>query len=145
MPRTKTIEARNAYHTSHVLAPRQTNSIDIEPLGPPSRAEPAEYAWGLPERIDRMDPENSLQEATELAANRRGSAIAVWMDWNGGVWTNHYTDSKGWGTSEQIETGEGYVSSYTPPRLAIAPNGTAMLVWLEEQPPMSARRAKPDA
>ena len=109
------------------------------------KTEPAEYAWGLPERIDRMDPENSLQEATELAANRRGSAIAVWMDWNGGVWTNHYTDSKGWGTSEQIETGEGYVSSYTPPRLAIAPNGTAMLVWLEEQPPMSARRAKPDA
>ena len=103
MPRTKTIEARSAYHTSHVLAPRQTNSIDIEPLGPPSRAEPAEYAWGLPERIDRMDPENSVQEATELAANRSGSAIAVWMDWNGGVWTNHYTDSKGWGTSEQIE------------------------------------------
>lgn len=92
----------------------------------------AEYAWGMPERIDA---EGSAQEAIELAANADGFGVAVWTDWDGEIWTNRYTPNNGWGTSERIATqGDGYVSLYPPPQVTIAQNGSAMVVWLENGP-----------
>jgi hypothetical protein len=94
--------------------------------------ESAEYAWGMPERIDSK---GSAQEATELAVNAGGFAVAVWTDWDGEIWTNRYTPNDGWDTSERIETvSEGYVNTFPPPQVAVAQNGTAMLVWLENGP-----------
>ena len=93
-----------------------------------------EYSWGAPERIDAEGAVN-YDVPTELAVNPSGAAVAVWTTWGGELWTNRYTPNNGWGTAERIETeGEGYVSSFPPPQVAIAEDGSAMIVWLEDQP-----------
>ena len=94
-----------------------------------------EYSWGAPERIDDEGAVN-YDVPTELAVNASGAAVAVWTtSWDGEIWTNRYAPDNGWGSAERIEIeAEGYVSSFPPPQVAIAPNGSAMIVWLQDQP-----------
>ena len=94
--------------------------------------EPADYAWGTPERIDTV----GLAQEPRLAVNADGVAGAAWIDWDvGKIWTNQYTPDEGWGTAQSIETAsEGFASSSPPPEVAIAEDGSAMIVWAEYQP-----------
>lgn len=72
---------------------------------------------------------------TELAINASGFGFAVWTTWEGEIWTNRYTPNNGWETAERVPTqGEGHVSSFPPPRVATANDGSAMIVWMENQP-----------
>jgi hypothetical protein len=95
------------------------------------KEEAADYAWGTPERIDT----EGLAQEPRLAVNADGFAVAAWIDWDGSIWANHYTPDEGWGAAERIETvSEGFASSSPPPEVAIAKNGSAMMVWEEDQP-----------
>lgn len=101
------------------------------------KAEPGDYGWGTPERIDS---EGRVHEPSPgLAVSPDGSAVAVWTSWtedtNTAIWTNRYTPARGWGASERIQTtSEGYVDYYNPPGVAIAANGRAIIFWHEDQP-----------
>ena len=104
--------------------------------------EPMERAWGTPERIDS---EGSVQQPGELAVSAGGAAISVWLDWDSLLWTQGYVPDEGWGTAQRMELGGGFPSSAPPPQVAIASDGTAMLVWLEQQPDaIWATRYTPD-
>jgi hypothetical protein len=94
-------------------------------------AEFAGYAWGAPERVDA----EGAGYASALAVSAGGSAVAAWTDFDGKIWINRFTPNNGWGNSARIETAsEGWVSSPPPPGVAMAPNGSAMVVWDEYGP-----------
>ena len=81
------------------------------------------YAWGIPERIDSGGGAGE----PELAVNLAGSAVAVWVQWDGAVWANRFTPGVGWAEAERIE---GTFESYaTHPDVAIDPEGNATAVW----------------
>ena len=84
---------------------------------------PGEYSWGLPERLDE---EGGVAEPA-LAVGPSGAAVAVWVQWEGGVWANEYMPDDGWGTARRIE---GTAGMYTlEPDVAIDRDGRAMAVW----------------
>jgi hypothetical protein len=105
-------------------------------------AEPVERAWGVPEEING---EGSVQQPGELGVSAGGSAIATWLDHDLGLWTQRYMPDEGWGTAQQLESGDGLPNPEPPlPQVAIASDGTAILVWLEQQPDaIWARRYTP--
>jgi len=98
--------------------------------------EAAPYSWGVPVQVDA---EGLVQEPTDLAVNGSGAAVVGWTDQKNQVWTNRYQPDQGWSTAELMETGPGYVSYSVSPRVAISQDGSALLVWVEDQP--SAIRA----
>jgi hypothetical protein len=91
--------------------------------GPKGDKGDGEYSWGLPERIDS---EGGAGEP-ELAVSVAGSAVAVWVEWDGAVWANRFTPGVGWAEAERINgTSETYA---TDPDVAIDPGGNAIAVW----------------
>lgn len=71
-------------------------------------------------------------ENPHIALNARGNGVAVWQQrdasLNMNIWSRHYSSSNGWGVPTPIETS---VSEAVSPRVAVADNGDAIVVWLE--------------
>ncbi len=78
-------------------------------------------------------PDNdSPVEALWLGANGSGTAVAVWVqedDGLWGVWANRYEPGAGWGGAEEIWTGP--IPERVDPRVrvAVGADGTAVAVW----------------
>jgi len=102
-------------------------------------AEANAYPWGLPERID---VEGGVVEP-KLAVSASGSAVAVWVQWEGAVWANRYTPGAGWGIAERIDGGAPTWG--LEPAVAISPDGHATAVWRvgEAAPQIMASRFVP--
>jgi hypothetical protein len=93
-----------------------------------------EGGWGTPERIDAAE----AREATspQLAIDAAGNVVASWGQTDGvsdaGVWANRFTPTVGWGRTERL--GAPGVRSFVggrAPTLAVDPEGTAFVVWVD--------------
>jgi len=65
----------------------------------------------------------------QIAANRPGSAFAVWQEINDtemNIWCNRYSPSSGWGTAELVETDPGNAEK---PQVVLDDRGNAIVVW----------------
>lgn len=81
------------------------------------------YSWGLPGRIDS----EGVYGEPALAVSSSGSAVAVWVQYDGAVEANNFAPGVGWGAPVRIE---GTVETYaSEPDVAIDPDGNAMAVW----------------
>ncbi|MGQ7273870.1 Ig-like domain-containing protein [Marinobacter sp. V034] len=66
----------------------------------------------------------------QIATGPDGSAIAVWIQDDGGadsVWSSRYTPGSGWSQAEAIETSNTVEANY--PQIAIDSDGNALAVW----------------
>ena len=82
--------------------------------------EPGVYSWTFEEPI------GSDASEARLAVSASGSAVAVWVGYDG-VWTNQYTPGAGWEMPQVIDgTAETYAIE---PDVAIDPSGNAVAVW----------------
>ena len=88
--------------------------------GDKNGSEPGVYSWGFEEPIGSEGSE------ARLAVSASGSAVAVWVGYDG-VWTNQYTPGAGW---EMPQVVDGTAETYAiEPDVAIDPSGNAVAVW----------------
>ncbi len=91
------------------------------------------YAWRVAESISG----DGYPDHFSLAVNDAGIALVAWTEGaESALWVNHYVPGSGWGTAERLESG-GLGS--TTPEVAVAPNGTAVLVWQDTAIPGEIR------
>jgi hypothetical protein len=67
----------------------------------------------------------------EVGLDNQGNALAVWYQQNNGlnnIWTSRYISGTGWDAAELLETGAGDAIF---PHIAMAPDGTATVIWLQ--------------
>lgn len=88
--------------------------------------------WGDITRIDGGSGNTDLYEALRIAADDVGGATVVWSqeeegDANLGVWVSRYVADEGWTDAVRIDPAED--GSATRPDVAVAPDGTAAVVW----------------
>ena len=84
--------------------------------------------WNRPQIIDTYS--SGMAMFAQIATNANGNAVAVWSlqgSARSGIWSNNYTNEKGWGTAALASIPDALrVSS---PRVAMDANGNAMAVW----------------
>jgi hypothetical protein len=87
----------------------------------------ADGSWGSAEVIDTQDRNVS---AVRVALDAQGRAVAVWNQlepvgsWS--VWANRHVPGSGWGAATRVAPAG---MTDTLPRLAVAANGDAFVVW----------------
>lgn len=83
--------------------------------------------WGTDERIE---DETGDVATPQIAMNSAGNAVAVWVQHDGvtdSVWAARYTVGTGWNSGIRIEADDA--SADESPKVAIDPNGNALVVW----------------
>lgn len=86
----------------------------------------AEGAWNEPTLLEGLPGDMRFPEI-QLADN--GHAVATWAQQNGdrlSIFASYYTPAKGWTAPVEIDAN---LTAFWMPRLAVAENGTAMIVW----------------
>jgi len=109
----------------------QTDSLQA---GTPFHAWTSTYrsdtnAWSAPQQIGTG---TSSAFDSNVVCNPNGDAVAWWVEFDGSVWSNRYTQQGGWEAQKQISApGESIFS----PRLTIDQQGNALAIWsrLDEQ------------
>jgi hypothetical protein len=94
--------------------------------------------WGEPEWVETIGTGTSSEQ--DIAVDAQRNAIAVWEydDESGkSIWANRYTRTELWGQPEAIDLGDGVASD---PRLAVAADGSAFAVWVENAASGTAAR-----
>lgn len=80
----------------------------------------------------RLDQSNSA-DAPRTAIDSAGNVIAVWTQFDAlpsraGVWVNHYSVGRGWGTPQLINNNSGQAAD---PQIAMNAQGNAVVVWMQ--------------
>jgi hypothetical protein len=66
-----------------------------------------------------------------LVCNAAGAAAALWVQFDGSMWSNRYTPDAGWGTAQLVEAGG---NGNNAPQLAIDQNGNVLALWERMDP-----------
>ena len=80
-----------------------------------------------------IDSDTGNVESPQLAIDRSGKAIVVWVQSENNterIWAIQYTSSKGWGTSQIIDSNPG-LENTSFPHVAINSSGYAIAVWVQ--------------
>ena len=94
-----------------------------------SSAYTAGTGWGSEDAIETSD---ITATTPTIVMNDSGDAAAVWLHYDGStydLWTNLYTPSSGWGTSESLESGTWDVITSDA---AIDSAGNVFVVWFQQ-------------
>lgn len=86
-----------------------------------------------------LDTNNSISgynEVPKIGMDRLGNAIAVWEGPLSTIWAKHYDAQNGWDiNAKQLNlNAQGVNYSGVSPRIAMTPNGDALIVWLQSNP-----------
>lgn len=84
--------------------------------------------WGEAELIEHNDEGHAAEPSVGLDGS--GNAIAVWSQFDGAlenIWANRFRPGQGWGEPELIEQNDE--GNALHPKLAVAANGEAVVVW----------------
>jgi hypothetical protein len=65
-----------------------------------------------------------------VAADARGNALLVWTQQDGGLWARWHRQATGWQPAQRLSTEGVYVNSSTE-KVAVSPDGDAVVVWSE--------------
>jgi hypothetical protein len=82
-------------------------------------------SWSAPVIMIADDPTLSAF-LPKLVSNANGIAEAMWVQFDGSIWSNQYTPASGWGTPQLVEAGG---NGNHLPQLAIDQNGNVIAVW----------------
>ena len=66
-----------------------------------------------------------------VACNADGTAEALWVLFDGSIWSNQYAPTAGWGSAKLVEAGG---NGNQAPRMAIDPSGNVMAIWERTDP-----------
>jgi hypothetical protein len=87
--------------------------------------------WSI--ETESIGPEASGNaEAPQIAMDEEGNAIAVWAQVGSDstvIWSNRFVAGVGW--SGPVPVGPTSLSSARAPQVAVAPNGNAVVVWVQ--------------
>ena len=86
--------------------------------------------WSVPRVIDAAGAGGAA--FPQVAFDRNGDAVAVWMQDDGGfykVYANRYVGRAGWGTAEAI--GGNETTEQCEPQVAVDTSGNALVVWYQ--------------
>ena len=86
-------------------------------------------AWGPPAVVGNDPTLHAIFPS--VACNTAGTAEALWVLFDGSIWSNQYLPASGWGTARLIEAGG---NGNQAPQMAIDPSGNVMAVWERMDP-----------
>jgi len=66
-----------------------------------------------------------------VVCNAAGTAEALWVLFDGSIWSNQYGPNAGWGTASLVEPGG---NGNQQPQMAIDPSGNVLAIWQRSDP-----------
>jgi hypothetical protein len=88
--------------------------------------------WGTAELLESDNETGHDAGSPQIAFDGNGNALAVWMQFDGtvySIWSNRYIAASGWGTPELLETDNG--GDALTPQVTLDANGNAGAVWYQ--------------
>jgi hypothetical protein len=107
--------------------------------------------WTTPQALQPIIPGTPMRHAhaPRVAADLNGNASAVWYEYDSGtnLWTNQYTEGRGWGPAKKLRTiNQGnWNTTSSGYDLAADAGGTLVFVWSEGGAALHFTRKAPGA
>jgi hypothetical protein len=86
-------------------------------------------AWGPPAVVGNDPGLHAIFPS--VACNADGTAEALWVLFDGSIWSNQYVPAAGWGAAKLVEAGG---NGNQAPRMAIDPSGNVLAIWERMDP-----------
>lgn len=80
--------------------------------------------WGPPAAVGNDPTLHAIFPS--VVCNAAGTAEALWVLFDGSIWSNRYAPNAGWGTAQLVEAGG---NGNEQPKLAIDPNSNVLAIW----------------